>query len=243
MWHKMKNLFSFFKVGCPWDIRWVHAVNRFQKLEQCCNSLQVMMIEGDISVRGKTVAMAHDSNQEVDLTFDIWIEKIAASKKGAKLDFKEPLAVFPCLKKLQNANLKIPIFLNANILQGPGGKTPKFKAIEFIDLCKKYYPQGILSIDWTTEYLPNAKYTKDMIYQMLDIIKKYNVPITFPIRACYLKSSYSELQPLIQKPNYTITIWNSEPILNDLKDWMKHKLDRNKTFCDLIDNEGNPLRL
>ncbi len=239
----MKNLLSFFKVECPWDIRWAHAVNRFQKLEKYCNSPQIMVIESDICLKGKTVVIAHDSNQEIDLTFDVWIEKIADSKKGAKLDFRESSVVLLCLKKLQKANLKNPIFLHADILQGPGGKIPKFRAMEFIDLCKKHYPEGILSIGWTTAYLPNTKYTKNMINQMIGIIKKIDGTITVSLRACYLKSSYSELQLLIQKPNYTITIWNSEPVSDDLKNWIKHKFDHNKTFYDLIDNDGNPLRL
>lgn len=237
---KMKDLFSFFGVKCPGDIKWAHAVNNLEKLEQYCKSPKVMMIEGDISSRGKNIVMMHDPNQKADITFDIWIEKIATSKKGAKLDFKDPLAVLYCLRKLQNLDLKNPIFLNADILQGPGGRIPKFETIEFIELCKKYYPKGTLSIGWTTEYLQNAKYTKDMIYQMLEIVEDFDYPITFPIRACYTRSSYSELQMLLQKPNYTLTIWNGEPISNDLKEWIKHKFNHDKTFYDLIDENGNP---
>ena len=236
----MKDLLSFFGVKCPGDIKWAHAANNLEKLEQYCKSPKVMMIEGDISPRGENIVMVHDPNQKADITFDIWIEKISTSKKGAKLDFKDPLAVLYCLRKLQNLDLKNPIFLNADILQGPGGQIPKFESIEFIELCKKYYPKGALSIGWTTEYLPNKKYTKDMIYKMLEIVKDFDCPITFPIRACYIRSSHSDLQMLLQKLNYTLTIWNGEPISNDLKEWIKHKFDHDKTFYDLIDENGSP---
>ncbi|MBZ9572281.1 DUF2181 domain-containing protein [Patescibacteria group bacterium] len=234
---------SFFGVKSPWDIRWAHAVNNLERLEQYCKSPKTMMIEGDISSRGENIVMAHDPNQKADITFDIWIEKIATSKKGAKLDFKDPLAISYCLKKLQKLGLENPIFLNADILQGPGGRIPKFEPIEFIELCKKYYPKGILSIGWTTGYLPNAKYTKHMIHEMFEIVKDFDYLITFPIRACYTRSSYSELQMLLQKLNHTLTIWNSEPVSDDLKRWIKDNFDHCRAFYDLIDEKGNPIYL
>jgi len=239
----MKHLLSFFRVESPWDIKWAHAVNNLERLEQHCNSSETMMIEGDISLKEENVVMAHDSDQEADITFDIWIEKIADSGKGAKLDFKDPLAVLYCLGKLQKIDLENPIFLNADILQGPGGWISKFEPIKFIGLCKKHYPKGILSLGWTTGYLPDLKYTKDMVYQMLGIIKDFDYLITFPIRACYTKRSYAELQILTQKPTQTLTIWNYEPVSADLKIWIKNSFNHHKTFCDLIDEKGNPVYL
>jgi len=243
MKEKVSFLISFFGVKSPWDIKWAHAVNNLERLEQYCKSPEIMMIEGDISLRGENIVMAHDPSQKADISFVTWIEKTAISKKGANLDFKDPLAVSYCLRKLQELDLENPIFLDAEILQGPGGQTSKFEPIEFIELCKKYYPKGILSTGWTTEHLPNAKYTEDMIYQMLEIVKDFDCLITFPIRACYTKSSYSELQILLQKPNHTLTIWNNEPVPDDLKSWIKNNFDHDKTFCDLIDEKGNPIYL
>jgi len=243
MKEKVSSPISFFGVKRPWDVRWAHAVNNSERLEQYYKSPKIMMIDGDISLRGENIVMAHDPNQKTDITFDTWIEKIAISKKGAKLDFKDPLAVSYCLRKLQELDLENPIFLNADILQGPGGQTSKFEPTEFIELCKKHYPKGTLSLGWTTEHLPNAKYTEDMTYQMLEIVKDFDYLITFSIRACYIKFSYSGLQTLLQKPNHTLTIWNDKPVPDDLKKWIKNNFDHYKTFCDLIDERGNPVYL
>lgn len=240
---KISSPISFFGVKRPWDIKWAHAVNNLERLEQCCKSPEIMMIEGDISLRGENIVMARNLSQKADISFDTWIEKIAISRKGAKLDFKDPAAVSYCLRKLQNLDLENPIFFNADILQGPGGQTSKFEPIKFIDFCKKHYPKGTISIGWTTRCLLNAKYTKDMIYQMIEIVKDFDYLITFPIRACYAKSSYSELQILLQRPNHTLTFWNNEPVSNDLKKWIKHKFDHDKTFYDLTDKKGNPIYL
>ncbi len=233
----------FFNIERTWDIRWGHAVNNSKRLEKYCNSPNIMMIEGDIRKIKKHIVMLHDRDRKTDLTFDVWIKKIATSKKGAKLDFKDPRAVLPCLKKLQTLNFKNPIFLNADILRGPGGKIPKVEAIKFIKICQKYFPKSTLSIGWTTKDLPNKKYTKKMILEMLELIKNFNCEITFPIKASYLKSSYPNIELLLQNPNHTITIWGYKPISNSFKKWIKLKLNRNKTYHDLVDEQGNPMLL
>lgn len=227
----------------PWDIIWAHAVNDSGKLEQCCESSNVMVIEGDISLREGNIVMAHDPLKEVDITFNTWIEKIATTTKGAKLDFKDPLSISPCLEKLQNLNLGGPIFLHADILRGPGGGIPKFDPSEFIELCKEQYPKGILSLGWTTEGSLNVKYTENMICQMLETVKDFDYLVTFSIRACYVRSSYLVSKMLLQGVNHTITIWNNESVPDDLKSWIKYHFDHDKTFYDLIDEKGNPISL
>ena len=84
-----------------------------------------------------------------------------------------------------------------------------------------------------------------MIHEMVKLTNKIDkkIPITFPVRAYYLPSLYSELEILIQNPNRTFTIWNNEPVQEDLQQWMRDNLDPKKTFYDLIDSHGNPMKL
>jgi len=238
----LKDLLFFFKVNRPGDITWAHRVNQTQRLKEFWQT--AMMIEGDVWLRNGVPVMVHDQGEESDLSFKVWIKTIVNSGKGAKLDFKNPLAVTPCLKQLQNIDPKSPIILNADILQGPGGNVSEFEPDKFINLCRGLYPKGVLSLGWITELLQDGEYTADMVAEMLAIAERIgNIPVTFCVRACYLESSYSELLPLTEKPNHMITIWNNEPVPDDLKEWMNDNLNPDKTFYDLMDTNGDPLRL
>lgn len=84
---------------------------------------------------------------------------------GIKLDFKDPDAVEPSLQYLQKRDFEerlftraaeeegtigsFQIWLNADILQGPGGRPPIFDADSFIALCRQYFPSAVLSVGWT----------------------------------------------------------------------------------------------
>jgi hypothetical protein len=51
----------------------------------------------------------------------------------------------------------VPLFLNADVLVGPRGKTPSFHGREvhnFIELCKSV-PNAVLSLGWTTSEPPS----------------------------------------------------------------------------------------
>lgn len=82
--------------------------------------------------------MAHPPTIPPDaMTFESWLDRVLAhnngapgskdtaghTKKGIKLDFKSPEAVEPCLSLLlaRRAAIHLPeVWLNADILQGPG---------------------------------------------------------------------------------------------------------------------------
>ena len=53
------------------------------------------------------------------------------------------------LKKLES-QLTFPLWLNADILQGPGGNPHPVDADLFLDLCFQHFPSATLSIGYTT---------------------------------------------------------------------------------------------
>jgi hypothetical protein len=67
---------------------------------------------------------------------------------------------------------------------------------------------------------------------MLELCK--NLPYaTFPVRASILPSCWDDVKRLIQKDGFTLTIWNSEPLDNDLKNWIFKNTDPKKCFYDI----------
>merc|ERR1719430_135815 len=75
--------------------------------------------------------MAHPPANSSDLSLEQFLQSVLAStqsgeKKGIKLDFKFLGVVEPSLIMLDNLRdkLNIPVWLNADILKGPGGGDP-----------------------------------------------------------------------------------------------------------------------
>ena len=106
-----------------------------------------MMIEADVSIgRGGEPVMAHPPDTDSDLSLkqflDIVIQETErGARKGVKLDFKAIEIVEPSLQivKAVESKLNFPIWLNADIIAGPGGGAP-VDADQFLALCSDYIP-------------------------------------------------------------------------------------------------------
>jgi hypothetical protein len=228
------------------NVTWSHAVNSVEKLGRFVDNPATMFIESDIrlSPTQKLTAVAvHPPETVSNLTFEQLIGTMRHSRKGLKLDFKDPEILERCLKMLQADPLNQPVLLNADILRGPGANISKFSAAGFLAYCAEYYPQGILSIGWTTTADPKNSYTKENVDEMLALCGHLD-EVTFPVRACLLPNSWPELQRLlVAKPGYTLTIWNNEPVDNQLRDWIRANTNPAKTFYDFIDEQKEPMKL
>ena len=240
----MIEYFRFnFGIKCLGEITWAHAVNNTEKFERYLNSRDAMFIESDILLaKDGTPIAAHPPASESNLVLADLLAGMKTSRQGLKLDFKDPKAVEPSLDLLKQAGLAQPVLLNADILKGPGGKSSKFEANEFIDRCLSFYSQGILSLGWTTTNNADGEYSKADVSEMLRLCEGLE-EVTFPIRACLLISSWQNLQSLISKASYSLTIWNNERVNPELMEWIKKHTDPEKTMYDLIDADRNPLRL
>lgn len=252
---KIKNsqldyLLKFFNVQKPWDVIWVHRANDLKRFSKYSTSPDIMMMEGDIllSKDGKEVIMAHPLETASDLTFEKWFSTLIENKKGAKLDFKTPHAIIPAFEIMQSIkDISIPIFINADIIRGPGGKISLFETEKFISLSKKYFPKTTLSIGWTTA-ASEGKFTSEMIKQGIEAASEWEGHVTFAIRSSLIIKSWKAIKNIFDNPNYTITIWNSSNHWDEIFDsgelvkWMKDNIDEDKTFYDIIDFEENPIR-
>jgi hypothetical protein len=228
----------------PGDVLWSHAVNSADKLARFLKE-PVMFVESDIRLSvGQGIAVAvHPPVTESDLTYTELISRMKASKQGLKLDFKDPEILIGCLEILRDADLAQPVMLNADILQGNGANISKFSAAGFIVLSKKYYPQGILSVGWTTTADPNLPYTAKNIDDMLALCDGLE-EVTFPVRACLLPNSWNELQRLLAaNSSWTLTVWNNEPVSPELVTWIRANIDPARTYYDFIDPNKDPMKL
>lgn len=242
------RLLAHFGVSRPADVTWSHGVNSERALEHALGDPRTMMLEGDISWLPDEggVRMAHPPESRSDLGFDAWIEAIARAGRGAKLDFKHPEVVARCLDRLEelraSGRLEIPILVNADVLPGPGGGRPRIGGAELLRALGHELADALPSLGFTTGRASPARYELSAVEAMLALCGGWPGEVTIPIRACFVADSGLALTRLLERPGTTLTLWNGrrDPAIS--KEDLLARVDPDRTFVDLIDADGEPLR-
>ncbi|XP_074657361.1 protein FAM151A-like [Tubulanus polymorphus] len=226
------------------EITWAHAANSKADMKKALSGND-MMIEADIltDARG-TAIMAHPPQTSSDNTFETWLTEITKTTKGMKLDFKATSAVEPCLQLLQKKKQEIeqPVWINADILQGPKGKAPAINAAEFLNLVKTVFPECTMSLGWTTggDYSPSEEaYSQAMVAEMAETCKTLQQPVTFPVRAILVRRSWKSLTWLLnQSRGFSLTIWHSAADRIDVDDlvYIRKNSQIDRVYYDLPDD-------
>lgn len=234
---------SYFHIdGNLTRIVWAHAVNNQTELAKALDSAEIMMLEADVvmgKVNSSTNAndtipiMAHPPSTESDLSLQDFLKTVIGKNaiKGIKLDFKT-IEAFNKSKSILDTHrndMKFPVFINADILRGPGNATAEpVEPNQFVSQAKTI-PNCILSIGWTTNYdckdkVTDCWYTDEQVQKMIDIVKEQNVtqPITYPVRAGLVAKNVTVIKSLLEKSsklnnNVTLTIWSSDGDTVDAK--------------------------
>ncbi|KAK5855572.1 hypothetical protein PBY51_007237 [Eleginops maclovinus] len=188
------------------EVRWSHAVNSRSQLTEAITG-PIHMIEADIVMRGrdpKEPIMAHPPDTESDITLKEWLEKVKECKKGIKLDFKSLEAVLSSVVLLEEvlAQASWPVWINADILYGPGGRATPLEPQAFLFAVRNLPTHIVLSLGWTTGWtagIDNAGYSWSMVREMEEICRDLKHPVTFPVRAALLAQSLSQLTWLLQQ--------------------------------------------
>jgi hypothetical protein len=242
------ELLGRLRVARAAEVTWAHAVNSRAALERVLVAGGAQMIEGDVSWLPDAggVRMAHPPAVSSDLGFEEWIERIAAAGRGAKLDFKHPGAVEPCLARLcalrDSGRLEIPIVCNADVLPGPGAGSSRFDAERWLDTVAERAPFALPSPGFRTGRDPQARYDGAMADAMLALCERVRGPVTVPIRACLLERSLDAVARMLERAELSVTLWNGRDDPRVEPAAALALLDPERTFLDLIDHEGRPLR-
>eukprot|EP00092_Neocalanus_flemingeri_P002353 GFUD01002518.1.p1 GENE.GFUD01002518.1~~GFUD01002518.1.p1 ORF type:complete len:316 (-),score=64.31 GFUD01002518.1:46-945(-) len=229
-------------------VKWSHATNSRELLDTAIAD-DTMMIEADVSIGGGGIPiMAHPPQNESDLTLEEFMNTVIASankgvRKGIKLDFKFIAIVKPSLDILKELEEKFrfPVWLNADILQGPGGSSTPVDADQFLNLCTEYFPEATLSIGYTTS--AEGKYTAANMNEMFNLLKQKGIvsPVTLPLRACLAARSIAEIEQFLKMVDAnesfptTITIWSGTSDDVDLEnlDKLITEIGKNRIYLDV----------
>ncbi|XP_046697981.1 protein FAM151B isoform X2 [Silurus meridionalis] len=228
------------------DIQWYHAANSKHKITEALRD-RTQMIEADVLLRGrdpKEPVMAHPPHDDSDITLREWLEMVGNSDKGIKLDFKSLDAVVESMALLDKVRhrLKGPVWLNADILPGPGGTATPLDAQAFLQAVAT--KEGdTLSLGWTTGWSPNKDnpgYSWEMVQQMEEVCKNLTQQVTFPVRAALLPQSFFQFQWLLrQSDRYTLTIWTGQSDVLNVEDLLPYRqsFSKSRIYYDLLENQ------
>ncbi|XP_045899382.1 protein FAM151B isoform X1 [Micropterus dolomieu] len=225
------------------EVRWSHAVNSRSRLTEALTG-PIHMIEADIILRDhdpKEPIMAHPPDTDSDITLKEWLERVKAHSKGIKLDFKSLEAVSPSLVLLEEvlAEPNRPVWINADILSGPGGQARPLEPQAFFSAVSTLPTHTVLSLGWTTGWTAgteNPGYSWAMVHVMEEMCRTLKHPVTFPVRAGLLAQSFSQLRWLLQQSDrYTLTVWTGQNDKITLQDLLPYKkeFDISRIYYDL----------
>lgn len=226
------------------EVRWLHAVNSRSRLAEALTG-PTHMIEADIILRGhdQEPIMAHPPDTDSDITLKEWLEGVKDYDKGIKLDFKSLEAVAPSVVLLEEvlAQPSRPVWINADVLSGPGGQDRPLEPQAFLSAVRTLPSHTVLSLGWTTGWTAgtdNTGYSWDMVHAMEEICRALKHPVTFPVRAALLARSFSQLTWLLQQSDrYTLTVWTGQNDKLTLQDLLPYKkeVDISRIYFDLPD--------
>ncbi|XP_060593749.1 protein FAM151A-like [Ruditapes philippinarum] len=238
------------------NIKWARGVNSLEKLERALYSKDVHMVEADIMLRGQgtktqelTPVMAQFPDTDGEVTFDIWLDAvIKANTKGIKLDFQAMDAVELTLQKLKNRKeeLKVPVWIHANVLQGPWGGVPKVDPIRFVKVIRKMFKECTISLGWTTGHhtdLSQSGYTWDMVLDMYHVVYKLELepPIVYEARASFIQNSVPQLKWLVDNTRASLLVFQDPKDIEDNYHenlmYASYKFPPHKAFFDLTNEE------
>ncbi|KAI3375358.1 hypothetical protein L3Q82_021851 [Scortum barcoo] len=213
---------------------WFHRANKKEEMNKALAS-EAMILEADVTLDGygtpseKPVPiMAHPPDIYSDNTLDQWLDAVLASKKSIKLDFKTLESVGLSLNLLFQKNssrgINRPVWLNADILLGPGVPDflPPVNGTRFLELIQQKFPDATVSPGWKVLYVPpplTQSYTRAMVEDMYNMIKDIPQRVTFPVHALLVRSGWQHLSWLLsQSPRFSLTLWQGtiHPNISDL---------------------------
>jgi len=188
----------------PKTLVWAHSICTFELIDKALNDPSIMSIESDIVMGSKIYGvgsekeisniqqpiMSHPPSKVGEMTFTDFFQKMTSTniidknphrclKKHLKLDFKEYDAINPTLEEMGNleevnGGSYKTIFLNADVLPGPGCRheSLKIKAEDFINLCVPFLKKNnnsdycAFSLGWKVHPFSFSGYTNDDVRLM-----------------------------------------------------------------------------
>ncbi|KPP56570.1 protein FAM151B-like [Scleropages formosus] len=121
-----------------------------------------------------------------------------------------------------------PVWINADILPGPGGGATDLDPVSFLKAVGSGLPGSVLSLGWTTNW--ERGYSWEMVREMEEVCRPLKQPVTFPVRATLL-------------PHYSLTVWTGQADEWKVEDLLPYRqnIDKSRIYYDLLESQYTTL--
>ena len=243
---------------------WAHATNSRDQFEEAVSSSSVSAIECDVLMSSNQPSkpiLAHPPSKESDISVESMLRFVLASgknekknlRKHLKLDFKEIEALRPTLDLILNSDftntLEKNIFLNADILPGPGYEKDDSSILDpsiFTQTCLDYIqrfkvknPKVLFgfSLGFKCNWKSEEGYLPMQVSQMTELVNRYQLSssgfgtkVILALNARQLYKSLNCFDEFLRKyPDSTILAWtgSGEPPIS------KHQIHKISKYYEL----------
>ncbi|KAJ8600588.1 hypothetical protein CTAYLR_008177 [Chrysophaeum taylorii] len=234
---------------------WVHSCCSVGELCRALEDSSVSAIESDIIMASEPV-MAHPPATASDLSFAEFLERCVSAQavKHLKLDFKDPAAVVPCLElvKSQKSHLAARgqcVWLNADVLPGPGVDVSLFDGDDFVRTCTKILPTGVLSLGWRVDLGRGGGYEAHHVDRLLELLERHEllepqrVVVTANLRLSLLGEE-QEISRILDETPCEVLLWTGtgEPAVSQalVDAWNPRRQQNNRLGFDVKVAESAP---
>ncbi|NXH28000.1 F151B protein, partial [Myiagra hebetior] len=191
--------------------------------------------------------LAHPPDTDSDITLQEWLAEMVNTNKGIKLDFKSLGAVGPSLELLGQLGqpLERPLWLNGDVLPGPGGSCPALDAHAFLGAITSSCPDATVSLGWTTGCHRGQGYAWPMVQEMSQLCRPLTQPVTFAVRAALVPSSIPQLQWLMQQSHrYSLTVWTGKEDMYSVEDllFIRENFDKSRVYYDIFEPQNSEFK-
>ena len=165
--------------------RWAHSVCSKSELEAALQDDSITAIETDLiwSTSQSAVVHAHPPQTTSDLAFDAFMDAVTTSpaRKHLKLDFKSQDVVQPVIWGMEKYYARAlqargqHVWLNADVLIGPGCSECAFDADGFVQSCVRHRAFSSLSLGWTVDVGLGHGYSVDHVAALRSLLQRHKL--------------------------------------------------------------------
>ncbi|CAL1539962.1 unnamed protein product [Lymnaea stagnalis] len=234
-------------------IRWEREANSRKAVQDAMKNDKVHMISGDVILKGQGTKsqklipiMAKPSALDSDITLKDWLQEVKYGSKGIRLHIHSVEAVditFQILNDFDKLNpIKFPVWIHANVLQGPHGEEPVIDYHRFIRTQQKMFPKCTISLGWTTGThtdLTQSAYTWESVWDMLNLIQEFEFKeqsFVFQARLSLIRNSVPQLKWLSDNVKHSsLMIWHEEKdlVVNEDIMYVAYRIPPHGVYFDL----------
>ncbi|NWR23005.1 F151B protein, partial [Emberiza fucata] len=192
--------------------------------------------------------LAHPPDTDSDITLQEWLAQMGSTNKGIKLDFKSLAAVGPSLELLGQVGqcLDRPVWLNGDILPGPGGSCAPLDARAFLSAVTSSCPGATLvCVSSRCPRCVSPGYEWPVVQEMWRLCRALSQPVTFAVRAALVPGSIPQLQWLLQQCHrYSLTVWTGKEDVYSVEDLLliRENFDKSRVYYDIFEPQNSEFK-